>query len=421
MSDLLTSGQQLGAANSNAVRLQVKTADESGAGTDSNIFVILCGELGRSEEIRLNPLVNRNAFERNSTETIELKGLPPLGRIYAVKLRSDTRYAASGWRLSWLRATPRDPAYAASAFDYHGWITDTRTKELYANDWPWPVTYEGNTPETNVSRRISLFNLLDADETVEQSYEVTYELENQVEVAVDVKETTKLGSSITWSSPETLGGTLEATVSGEWGKEIDNKRVDTTRQKLVVTDVRKQTFPAGKLTLVAADWTELWEKAIATLGSTSIAVRWLQMVPMNPSWTVGSYAPGDRVPEPFAGFLRERYPDLARLFVCTREPVKPVIGALRASPARPHAGKPLTVAMPVSRSDTGEGLPAVTRLTIEPEIDGKALAHKEVFEDGTASLRLEVPANAKGKKLRVRTTVKFGGRTSTKAKSFSVV
>jgi hypothetical protein len=142
---------------------------------------------------------------------------------------------------------------------------------------------------------------------------------------------------------------------------------------------------------------------------------------MNPSWTIGSYAPGDRVPEPFAGFLKERYPDLARLFVCAPERVRPVIGAVRASPAKPHAGEPLTVAMPLTRSDTGERLPAVTQLTMDPRIDGKALVHKEVFKDGTASLRLKVPARAKGKTLRVRTTVKFGGSRSTKAKSFDVV
>jgi hypothetical protein len=406
-----------------AIELQVKTADEAGAGTDSNIFVVLVGEFEQSQELRLNGLIGHNAFERNSTEDIQLTGLPNLGRIYEILVRSDTRYWGSDWRLNWMRTVPRDPPYPPSTFNYNGWIGDTGTKELYASDWPWAVAYNGNRPEMNIAQRISLFNLLDSDHAVEQEYKVTYELENQVQVNVETKDVTKLAESIEWTSPQALKalGELKAKFSAEWDKEITNRRVDTASEKLVVEDRRKQTFPAGKLTLVAADWTELWEKAIATLGSTSIAMRWLKAAPMNPSWTIGSYAKGDRIPEPFASFLEAKYPALARLFVTTPGPVKPVIGELKATPAKPRAGKPLTVAMPLARSDTGTRLPAVTQLSIAPTLNGKVLRHQEAFKNGRASATLTVPASAKGKVLTLNTQVKFGGKIARKTSRVKVL
>ena len=45
-----------------AYRFAVKTGDESGAGTDSNIFVILHGEKAVSNEVRLNGYIGGNSI-----------------------------------------------------------------------------------------------------------------------------------------------------------------------------------------------------------------------------------------------------------------------------------------------------------------------------------------------------------------------
>ena len=44
--------------------IEVLTADESGAGTDSNIFLTLVGDRESSSEHRLNGLIGGDAFER---------------------------------------------------------------------------------------------------------------------------------------------------------------------------------------------------------------------------------------------------------------------------------------------------------------------------------------------------------------------
>lgn len=78
-------------------RITVKTVDESKAGTDSNIFVILYGTLGISEEFRLNPHISGNAFERNNLDTAEINFSENYGDIYQIHVRSDGMYSGSGW------------------------------------------------------------------------------------------------------------------------------------------------------------------------------------------------------------------------------------------------------------------------------------------------------------------------------------
>jgi hypothetical protein len=92
-------------------KFEVKTADEYLAGTDSNIFVILHGEVQQSNEVRLNGYISGNAFERDSLDKFEipfddLGG--DLGRVYKIDLRSDCKYGGSDWRVSYLTVTRND-------------------------------------------------------------------------------------------------------------------------------------------------------------------------------------------------------------------------------------------------------------------------------------------------------------------------
>jgi hypothetical protein len=79
--------------------VSVKTGNKTGAGTDSNIFITIFGGNGNTIETRLNGLISGNAFERNQTDKVTLKGLADVGELRRVKMRSDNKFAASAWYL----------------------------------------------------------------------------------------------------------------------------------------------------------------------------------------------------------------------------------------------------------------------------------------------------------------------------------
>ena len=72
--------------------------------------------------------------------------------------------------------------------------------------------------------------------------------------------------------------------------------------------------------MVEADWSELWQRAVATLGSTSVGIQWLESIPVNPSWTIKSFSRGDTIPEPFASYIRDHHPELIPYFRLVLQP-----------------------------------------------------------------------------------------------------
>lgn len=321
-------------------RVEIKTADEAGAGTDSNIFIRMYGEARQSDEIRLNGLISRNAFERNSTEDVIVPNVPYLGRIVKVCVRSDTMYFASDWRLSWIKVTPLEPPLPASTFHYDSWIEDTSDKIKLEDEWPWRVSLTDELSETSTRQMIALVNLLDSDQVIQQEFTVNYELQQQVTVSTEVTNAQKLASKVSWESPSVLGGKLNAEVAAELSESAKKQQIDQATQKLNTQDKRTLTFPARKLTLIQTDWTELWRKALATIGSTAVGIRWIAATPSSPSWTVASFATGEEIPEPFADFLRIKYPQLAERFVLP--PRRPKSGKWYSLTAK-HSGKCLEV------------------------------------------------------------------------------
>lgn len=295
--------------------LEIHTADEASAGTDSNIFVILFGEHGQTNEYRLNQFINHDAFERNTTESVYLDHLPYLGRIYKVQVRSDTAYWASDWRLSWIRVTPEYPTLPVSMFRYEDWIKDTSAKTIHVDDWPWSVGLGQEFNDQAIARTIALQDTLAFETEFTQELSVGYEITDQVAVTTSVKDTTQLMSKITWESPLKALTGFTGEIGATWTEEINNLRVDTSTVKITITDKRTLKFPPGHVTFVMVDWTELWVKQLASLGSTTLALRSLSAIPSNPSWTLASYAKGENVPEPYASWLRQHRPDLVSQFV----------------------------------------------------------------------------------------------------------
>jgi hypothetical protein len=98
---------------------------------------------------------------------------------------------------------------------------------------------------------------------------------------------------------------------------------------------------------------------------------------------------------------------------------KPVIGKPTTVPAQPFAGKRFTVSYKVMRA--GTGVPLLSgRMVCDPSIAGVVVAHAESFKGGTARLSFVVPANAAGKLLTVKLTIKAGSQSATKVTTFQV-
>lgn len=103
-----------------------------------------------------------------------------------------------------------------------------------------------------------------------------------------------------------------------------------------------------------------------------------------------------------------------------RSPTKPVIGKPSTVPVQPVAGKRFTIAFRVTRSDTGTPLTR-GRMICDPSVAGQVLPHAESFRAGTARLAFVVPANAAGKALKVKVTIKAGRQSATKVAGFRIL
>jgi hypothetical protein len=100
--------------------------------------------------------------------------------------------------------------------------------------------------------------------------------------------------------------------------------------------------------------------------------------------------------------------------------IKPVIGTVTARPVTPVAGKPLTLTLPITRSDTGMKLTTGATLVSNPTIGGVAVPHRDQLANGVATIRLSVPASAKGQQLRVQLTIRLDNQSATKLTTLPV-
>ena len=77
--------------------VKITTSSETGAGTDSNIYLTLSGPNGTTMETRLNEWISGNAFESGNTDTATIT-TANVGVPTGATLRSDGFFAASDWR-----------------------------------------------------------------------------------------------------------------------------------------------------------------------------------------------------------------------------------------------------------------------------------------------------------------------------------
>jgi hypothetical protein len=120
----------------------VVTGTVSGAGTDSNINLVIGGTQASAGDHRLNGYVSGDAFENGDTDHLTLRGVVDPGEITWITVRSDDRHAGSDWFLSSITVTApnREPA----VFGCNCWIKAGQLERtLYARRIDRPLAGPG--------------------------------------------------------------------------------------------------------------------------------------------------------------------------------------------------------------------------------------------------------------------------------------
>ena len=78
----------------------VYTSDTRGAGTDSNVMMVLYGSGGKSEELLLNNETDN--FERGNVDRFKIE-VKDVGTPYKIRIRHDNSKPFSDWHLDKVR------------------------------------------------------------------------------------------------------------------------------------------------------------------------------------------------------------------------------------------------------------------------------------------------------------------------------
>ncbi|KAM3867839.1 lipoxygenase homology domain-containing protein 1 [Diretmus argenteus] len=82
--------------------IQVQTSDIGGAGTDSNVFIMVFGEYGDTGTLPLKQSSNRNKFERKSKDVFQFPDMLSLGELSKIRVWHDNKGPSGGWHLEYI-------------------------------------------------------------------------------------------------------------------------------------------------------------------------------------------------------------------------------------------------------------------------------------------------------------------------------
>ena len=100
-------------------KVEIRTKDDRGAGTDADIYLKIVQGSKSTRQICVTEFIDHDAFERNSTETIELMDVDydPNEKITEVQIRSNNLYPGSDWHLNWIKI-------GSKTFKVNKWLTE---------------------------------------------------------------------------------------------------------------------------------------------------------------------------------------------------------------------------------------------------------------------------------------------------------
>lgn len=110
---------------------EVKTANKTNAGTDSNINMSLVDEDDTETQMLIvNPYITKkDAFERNKTDTFNLN-LLKIKKLKAIKIRTDMRYGSPAWYPEYVKVTPK--GQESTTFTINEWIEDKEKTYIFS-------------------------------------------------------------------------------------------------------------------------------------------------------------------------------------------------------------------------------------------------------------------------------------------------
>eukprot|EP00798_Chlamydomonas_sp_ICE-L_P018432 gene18432-24908_t len=124
-----------GAAAKSKYKVEVKTSDVRGAGTDADISIQVFGKTGDTGSKVLDD--SKDNFERNMLDTFFVEG-PDIGDIQSCRIVCDGSGLGAGWHLDYIIVTNMSTG-ATAKFLYKDWVDDKK-------GWSHTLFPEGVTP-----------------------------------------------------------------------------------------------------------------------------------------------------------------------------------------------------------------------------------------------------------------------------------
>lgn len=169
----------------------VHTGDIYLGGTDSNIFLQLQGDLGKSFMFRTNGHIKGNAYERDQIDKFSINLEGDYGDIHTIYLKSDCMYAGSGWFLDYIKIK-KEGSNIESIFNINQWIEDTNERTFTATS---------GYPKDISAPKLKVVNLSGGRYTISPNTKV------QINVCSEIRH------EVDYSKVEVLDSTTKASVS----------------------------------------------------------------------------------------------------------------------------------------------------------------------------------------------------------------
>lgn len=100
--------------------IKIFTGDVAYGGTDANVSMVVKGTRGETDEIKLNELIARNAFEAGQIDYVKIAN-PNLGKINKIKIWHDEKWPGDGWFLNKV-LIKNDSTGTEAEFPYYSWL-----------------------------------------------------------------------------------------------------------------------------------------------------------------------------------------------------------------------------------------------------------------------------------------------------------
>ncbi|XP_064633987.1 lipoxygenase homology domain-containing protein 1-like isoform X3 [Lineus longissimus] len=105
-------------------KINVKTSDVRGAGTDANVFVVIFGENGDSGEIHLAKSETfKSPFENNQLDVFTYKGLLSLGELSKLRVWHDNKGIGAAWHLNYIEVEDLGKRDKKFMFPCNKWLS----------------------------------------------------------------------------------------------------------------------------------------------------------------------------------------------------------------------------------------------------------------------------------------------------------